>query len=123
MELQRLSHYLSRTILVKMAGDAPEDPMTFRLVGIEPCGLWLEPVDHPYRKTTRTASVDFLPGTALVPYAQIAYVLCDLNAWKPAEEPLLAAAPAQPDASEHTDSHSNPDSVRSKVSRAKHPAK
>lgn len=77
MPTTRLSHYLSKTILVKMTASDPEEPQPFKLNGIEAFGLWLETADRTESKTQRHSSPPRSPRTILVPFAQIEYIVCD----------------------------------------------
>jgi hypothetical protein len=75
--MSKLGHYLQKTILVSMpqlTGNDHAHP--YRLVDIEPFGLWLES-DNFAGNFARSRKSAVPPGsrTAFVPFTQIAYVL------------------------------------------------
>jgi hypothetical protein len=77
--MPKLGNFIQKMILVSIPGLSKDDQAyPYKLVGIEPHGLWLE---------SEIFGKDFIaqehgepacePFAAFVPYAQIAYVLCD----------------------------------------------
>src|SRR4249920_2320234 len=75
--MTKLTQYLGKRILVSLVRDEDVEPRTFTLVAIEEFGLWLEPVEVLPKATTsrRAPWPTSLARVALVPFAQIAYVL------------------------------------------------
>jgi len=76
MPTARLNHYLSRIIYVKLLGSETEEPLPFRLVGIEDFGLWLENMNEGSSFVASRPPTSF-PRIALFPFTQIGYVVSD----------------------------------------------
>ncbi len=79
MVTTRLSHYLSKTILVGLRDLTTElSPVPFKLIGIEDCGLWLQETDPSQRFALHVASQpESELRTLLIPYSQITYLMLD----------------------------------------------
>lgn len=77
--MNKLHHHLQKTVFVSIPGLVGDDQARpYKLIGVEPCGLWLE---REVSVADQSASKDRQPGrgvgAALVPFAQIAYLLSD----------------------------------------------
>jgi hypothetical protein len=71
----RLSHFISKPVLVRIVGDHAAEARLFTLLGIEPFGLWLEAAIPPAGAAQQAVSAPaFPPGAVLVPFTQIAFL-------------------------------------------------
>jgi hypothetical protein len=83
-----LANYLYKNVLVLIPFFSnDEQPHSYTLVGIEPCGLWLESEEleqklHPSEKQRSSSATK----AAFVPFAQISYVLDGTHILTPAQE-------------------------------------
>lgn len=70
-------------------GITPDDkPSAFKLIGIEPFGLWLEALRSPNALDPQFSSgLRSTAKTAFVPFARIGYIVCDGASHS---QPLLA---------------------------------
>jgi hypothetical protein len=71
--VNKLGHLVNKPVMVSIPailGGA--EPRSFRLVGLEPAGLWLEATDL---SGTAISTAGLLPAALFVPFTQIAYLL------------------------------------------------
>jgi hypothetical protein len=89
----KLAHFLNKTILLCIPSLYDDkQPRPYTLVGIEPCGVWLESED--LASTLLTSEKRRPPPTTLaafVPFAQIAYVLDGTHILTPAQKASVLA--------------------------------